>query len=209
MRFQQKYNEGDTVKGHLLVKNIGNVMFGKQKKRVALFRCLNCGEIKEQQVSAVSRKRNNHCGCLGDERHGGTNTRLYNIWNGIGNRCYNPKTPEYKWYGAKGIIMCSEWKRFSVFRKWAEGNGYKENLTIDRKDNGLGYSPQNCQWETVAYQNRHQTTTKLNWEMVNDIRRLKGSTTNRDLAKLFWVSPRQISDIIANKRWKVETLNTI
>jgi hypothetical protein len=31
------------------------------------------------------------------------------------NRCYNPKSVNYKWYGAKGITVCERWKKLSNF----------------------------------------------------------------------------------------------
>lgn len=36
-------------------------------------------------------------------------TRLYAIFSGMKQRCYNPRNQHYKWYGAKGITLCEEW----------------------------------------------------------------------------------------------------
>lgn len=32
----------------------------------------------------------------------GNNTKLYLVWKGIKNRCFNPKNPDYKNYGGRG-----------------------------------------------------------------------------------------------------------
>ena len=42
-------------------------------------------------------------------------TREYSLWHGIAARCYNPKSPEYLYYGAKGIIMSDRWRCFEYF----------------------------------------------------------------------------------------------
>lgn len=76
-------------------------------------------------------------------------TRLYRIWNGMKSRCRNSNSRVYKWYGAKGIYVCDEWlgkDGFLHFKEWALSHGYREDLTIDRIDSALPYTPQNCQW---------------------------------------------------------------
>lgn len=88
----------------------------------------------------------------------GRQTRLYRIWSGIITRCNNKNN---KHYGAKGIEVCEEWKDYVEFKKWAESNGYSDNLTIDRKDNDKGYFPDNCRWVTMKEQQRNRTNNHI------------------------------------------------
>ena len=61
-------------------------------------------------------------------------------------------------YGGRGITLCDEWNSsFINFYNWANENGYKNNLTIDRIDNNDNYYPENCRWVTMKEQNRNKS----------------------------------------------------
>ena len=85
-----------------------------------------------------------------------TNKRVRNVWYGMMQRCYNPQTRSYKWYGGKGITVCDEWRNFKGFKTWALTSGYKEGLSIERIDNGKGYSPNNCKWIPLSEQAKNR-----------------------------------------------------
>ncbi|MEL4861582.1 hypothetical protein AAEU42_10085 [Pseudoflavonifractor phocaeensis] len=85
--------------------------------------------------------------------HGMSGTRLYRIYSGMKQRCYNPHAPQYSRYGGRGITVCPAWlgpEGFQHFYKWAMEHGYKDPLTIDRINSNQGYAPENCQWLTLS-----------------------------------------------------------
>ena len=112
------------------------------------------------------------CGCLERENkehfadhtrtHGMTKSRLYSVWCGMKDRCFNPNTEHYDRYGGRGISMCDEWRNsFESFRDWAYANGYKDTLTgkdqsIDRIDVSKDYCPNNCRWVNQSQQMRNK-----------------------------------------------------
>ena len=93
--------------------------------------------------------------------HGMSHSRLHRIWNGMKQRCSNPKAISYKYYGAKGVSVCEEWQIFTNFCDWALANGYSENLTIDRVDENGHYEPSNCRWATNKEQQNHTSYNRL------------------------------------------------
>lgn len=99
-----------------------------------------------------------------NKTHGfGEKEKLYSVWSNMKNRCNNPRSKEYRYYGAKGVKVCDEWDDYSVFRAWAYANGYKENegLSIDRINVDGMYSPENCRWATVKQQMNNMTSNHL------------------------------------------------
>lgn len=79
-----------------------------------------------------------------------TRSRLYTIWRCMYHRCYSKSHCAYERYSKKGIIICSQWKDYKKFMKWALKNGYSEKLIIDRINNKGIYKPSNCRWVTYV-----------------------------------------------------------
>lgn len=93
-------------------------------------------------------------------KHNKTHTNLYHIWSSMKQRCYNIRSREYKYYGARGVTICDEWlEDFMNFYNWAMDNGYREGLSIDRINNSNSYSPDNCRWTDKATQNRNRRSS--------------------------------------------------
>lgn len=81
-----------------------------------------------------------------------TSCRLYKIWADMKQRCNNPNCQKFALYGGRGIGYAAEWERFEAFEQWAYENGYREYLTLDRRNPEMGYFPENCRWATYKEQ---------------------------------------------------------
>ena len=112
----------------------------------------SCGCYQKDQIKEFNRvNKVTHGGCVGSR------TRLYRIWSGMKQRCYDKNYHSYNDYGGRGVGVCVEWMdNFESFRTWAMLHGYADNLSIDRKDVNGSYSPDNCRWATEKQQNNNQ-----------------------------------------------------
>jgi hypothetical protein len=73
-------------------------------------------------------------------------------WMNMRKRCFNPKNPEYKNYGGRGITVCDRWLSFEAFLE-DMGERPSSKHTLDRyPDNNGNYEPGNCAWRTQKEQ---------------------------------------------------------
>lgn len=124
-----------------------------------LCRCV-CGVERPVSGGDLRSGKSQNCGCKKVERagalrrtHGKSRTRLHNIWKLMHARCKDETDPIY---GGRGIAVCCEWSDFQAFHDWAHANGYAPNLSIDRRNNDEGYSPDNCRWADNKEQSRNR-----------------------------------------------------
>ena len=138
-----------------------------KKYRCGLYECQYCGKEFETQVSNVKKKDTRSCGCQiinnFGTTHGLKSNRFYQTWYNMVKRCNNPKDNNYMDYGARGITVCEEWLDVSNFVAWAESTHPNiEGVSLDRIDNDLGYSPENCRWADRSTQNINKRISKRN-----------------------------------------------
>lgn len=169
----------------------------------------NCGNIINIQGGSLRSGRTKSCGCWNKEliskrskTHGKTGTPLYRIWIGIKVRCYNPKSRVFKYYGARGIKMCPQWKNsFINFLK--DMKDYPKEMSIDRINNDGNYEKNNCRWITQKYQTRNSRWTKLSEKKASEIKILNNKGISRkELAKKYRVVIGTISCVLNNQTWQ-------
>lgn len=173
----------------------GKAYINEQSRRMVECIC-KCGQIIFRQFNGVKNGHIKSCGCL-KKPHGMCSHPLYKTWMNIKTRCYQPSHKSYNDYGGIGLTVCSEWlESFNNFYNWAINNGWQNGLTIDRKKNYLGYSPDNCRWATNSEQQRNRKynvnltafgETKCLTDWVDDKRCVVTFNTVRQrMVKLKW-----------------------
>lgn len=122
-----------------------------------------CGETTEVVKPKLTKGRTGSCGCSRNGKsitHGYSNHPLYKIFMDMKGRCYNRNYSSHLYYGGRGIIICDEWLNSpGSFVEWAESNGYKKGLEIDRIDNEGNYEPNNCRFVTRKENANNRRTT--------------------------------------------------
>ncbi len=142
------------------------------KTKFAIYEC-ECGTEYEAVMAQVkSGTQYQHCSMCSDKirkkklslsktRHGEKGSKLYQVYYSIIFRTENIKCDQYDDYGGRGIKMCPEWRNDNkAFFTWAKDNGYIDGLTIERKNNNIGYSPDNCIWADRYVQAQNQRRKK-------------------------------------------------
>lgn len=150
------------------------------RPRRALFAC-DCGKSITRPLHYVVHGSTSSCGCKKSKMVAEKNTKhghakmksgAYRSWAAMKNRC-----------------ACKEdYKRRAIDKSWLGEDGFKNflrdmgerppGMTLDRIDNSLGYSAQNCRWATIKQQaNNTRSTVRI--EFMGQM------YTQQDLIRLF------------------------
>jgi hypothetical protein len=147
------------------------------------YRCLcDCGVSKWVRTDKLKDGTTKSCGCLGRELNAAAHAdrlarkkaaealkpkprttaqkRLAAVHQSMLQRCYNTTYSDYRFYGARGVTVCDSWqKSVGEFIVWAELNGYRSGLWLERVNNTQGYSPDNCRWASPKAQAQNRCNT--------------------------------------------------
>lgn len=117
-------------------------------------------------------------------------------------RCMNPNSDKWKWYGGRGIKICDRWSDYAMF---LEDMGERpEGKTIDRIDNDGDYEPNNCHWATQLEQTRKQSKNTLNEITVIQLRIDRASgMTYQAIAEKYGISKTSAHRCAVGKTWSI------
>lgn len=143
------------------------------------------------------------CGCRRSEvireimtTHGATvgkqESDEYSSWCSMIERCTNPNSTIYSYYGGRGITICDRWRH--DFAAFLADMGKRPSLahTLDRfPDQNGPYSPENCRWATKAEQAQNK--------------RDNNNIEFRGVTKCLAVWARELGVGCHTLRWRIKT----
>lgn len=149
--------------------------FTPKGNKYKICKCLcDCGNTSIVHATSLTRKTRPtiSCGCYKDEiqrnkaTHGdarsGNKSKLYILWASMKKRCGAKGMKDSKYYSEKGIKVCDEWSNnYSIFKEWAQKNGYQKGFEIDRINNDGNYEPSNCRFITHKENMRNTSYNKM------------------------------------------------
>lgn len=176
------------VFGRLTVSDSSATTPGERKRTICTCVC-SCGNILTVLADALRSGNTKSCGCLRREvaakqsaTHGKSRSPEYRIRLGMIGRCENTNYTSYHHYGSRGITVCPSWRE--SFEAFFADMGPRPSASheLERRDNNIGYTPDNCYWATRQEQcnntrhNRYvtwrgETHTTAEWSRLLSIPR--------------------------------------
>lgn len=127
----------------------------KSNGSLGMYNCLHWSHEAIEEAKA-------HKALLARRRSRSRNTPEELIFFSMRARCRIKTNKSYSKYGGRGITVCDRWlERLDGFSNFLEDMGYRPSPahSLDRIDNDLGYSKENCRWTTETEQTRNRRVT--------------------------------------------------
>ncbi len=134
-----------------------------RKNPMAICQC-DCGAECKPQRGALRNGRATSCGCSRREKllatalsHGRSGSPEYRVFEGIIDRCRNPRNLHFKNYGGRGIEC-----RWASFDEFFQDMGERPaGAWIDRIDNDGHYEASNCRWREPRINQENKRVSKF------------------------------------------------
>jgi len=201
-----------TVFGRLIVIGLSRTPGGRRA-----WLCLcdpsfgGCGQETTVIGNALRSGNTASCGCLHSERvcesnttHGMFHHEHYILWRNMTDRCLDPGSRAYHWYGARGITVCEGWRETAAFCAWMDANmgSCPPGMSFDRVNNDGNYEPGNVRWNDAAGQIRNSSAAKITMDIAEEIRRrCAADEPQRVLAAEFRISQQSVSRVVTGQTW--------
>jgi hypothetical protein len=127
---------------------------------------------------------------------------LYGQWRSMLSRCTNPKTANYRHYGARGITVCEQWREnFWAFVIDVGPRGQNTDQ-LHRTNNDGHYEPGNVAWVSPAQNSRARSSNVLTAKGAAEIRRRRQAGETQDaIAQAMGVTASTVLDVISGRTW--------
>jgi hypothetical protein len=141
---------GGKLRADLHGLQIGNMqVIERQKDRknghVVWKLLCGCGQqVLKTTIGIKNMSGSASCGCKAEEKSSVVDTKEYSSWEAMKQRCSNPNSKYYEYYGGRGISYDPRWEKFENF--YEDMGDRPEGFVLDRIDANAGYSRTNCRW---------------------------------------------------------------
>lgn len=175
----------------------------------------DCGTTCEVVVTKLRSGHTKSCGCFQRDQtskakttHGrrrrGQKDPTYEAWSQMVARCQCASSTRVERYIGRGITVCDRWRHsFDAFLA-DMGERPSADHSLERKNNDLGYGPDNCCWATRIMQANNKRNTQRHEfrgqmmtirEMVLATdSKLKPATIRARITVYGWTTERALSD---------------
>lgn len=160
---------------------------------ISASRCnLRSGQAKDPYEKALF-----GVACIGRAK---PDEKLYTLWRNMIVRCYNDKSPVYKWYGEKGIYVSPDWLCFENFQNTiSQVGGYylwQQNPNKYSFDKDY-YNSKSYDFRTCVFL-KTEDNTQLNGASCQTDDGI--FVSYKECAKYYNIDGRRLSEHVANKR---------
>lgn len=121
----------------------------------------NTARCSECAKASRGRKKSTHGNSMSFKDRNPRGYNCYTRWQAMKRRCNNPSDKRFSDYGGRGIKVCDRW--LESYENFLTDMGLPPEISyqIDRVDNSLGYSKENCKWVTRIENSRNKRNNRL------------------------------------------------